>query len=92
MTCIHAKPRTAYAGGLEKFWTKHDREDFYNPYFQGLGDQEILKQEVAYDGNTAVNEEVLAYQTRFAEYKYKYNTVHAEMRSTLKSWKYFLIS
>jgi len=89
MTILSVVPRTAYTGGIEKFWTKNDRTEFYNPHFQGIGDQEILTKEINYSGlvNTT-NDDVWAYAPRFAEYKQKISTVGGEYGYTgnLQYW------
>jgi len=71
-------PRTAYAGGIDRFWTKYnDRTEFYNPYFQGIGDQEVYDIEKGYQLDAA-NYGTWGYQTRWAEYKYKLSTAQNE--------------
>jgi len=66
-------PRTMYGNLLNRFFTKGsdgDRTDFYNPYFQGIGDQEVYEYETGFIVDTA-NTGTWGYQTRWAEYKYK---------------------
>lgn len=88
MTLMSVKPRTAYYGGIEKFWNKLDRLDFFLPQLQGIGDQEILKKELEYDYITAAteNEDIWGYAPRWAEYKFKNSTVHGAFRSSLDYW------
>ena len=66
-------PRTMYGNMINRFFTKGatgDRTEFYNPYFQNIGDQPIYDFEKGYhlDGS---NWGEWAYQQRWAEYKYK---------------------
>jgi len=88
MTILSVVPRTAYSGGIEKFWNKTDRTEFFNPHFQNIGDQEILSKELGWDGTAtgAGNEDVWAYAPRFAEYKHKLNIVCGEYQSSLDYW------
>lgn len=87
------KPRTGYAGGIERYWSKLDRFDFYNPYFQNIGDQEILNKEVWYNflavegepGEGGAND-TWGYAPRWAEYKMKHSRVSAEMKTSLDFW------
>jgi len=68
-------PRTAYGNRIDRFFIKGatgDRTEFYNPYFQGIGDQEILNMEKGFelDGGAGTNDGTWGYQQRWAEYKY----------------------
>jgi hypothetical protein len=90
MSMLFVRPRTKYKGGIEKFWHKiDDRTDFFNPYFQNIGDQEILNVELGYDSMTGVgnaNLDVFGYAPRWAEYKFKNSTVSGNFGSDLDYW------
>ena len=89
MTILSIVPRTAYAGGVEKFWLKSDRTEFYNPHFQNIGDQAIYDIELGWDGTItgAGEDEIWAYAPRFAEYKHKLNIICGEFQeSDLEYW------
>lgn len=78
-----------YQQGLERFWSRRDRFDYYWPVFANLGEQAIKNKEI-YAQGTAVDDEVFGYQEAWADYRYKPNRVTGEMRSqspqTLDSW------
>lgn len=78
-----------YQQGLERFWSRKDRFDFYWPVFANIGEQAILNKEI-YATGTSSDDEVFGYQEAWAEYRYKPNRVAGEMRSTstlpLDSW------
>lgn len=81
-------PRTAYTQGIERSWIKFDKFDYYWPEFAHLGEQEVQNQEVYMDfaGDPLVKDDTFAYQSRYAEYKFKNSTVHGQFRDTLDHW------
>ncbi|UPW41131.1 major capsid protein [Sigmofec virus UA08Rod_5433] len=78
-----------YQQGLERFWSRKDRFDYYWPVFANLGEQAIKNKEI-YAQGSAVDDEVFGYQEAWADYRFKPNHVTGEMRSqspqTLDSW------
>lgn len=69
-----------YQQGIERFWSRKDRFDYYWPVFANIGEQAILNKEIFAQGN-AEDEEVFGYQEAWADYRYKPNRVTGEMRS-----------
>ena len=80
-----------YQQGLERFWSRTDRLDYYVPQFANLGEQPVKKKEIMLTG-TARDEEVFGYQEAWADYRMKPNRVSGLMRSnaqgTLDFWHY----
>lgn len=76
-----ARYRHTYQQGLERFWNRHSRLDFYWPVFANIGEQAILNKEI-YAQGTDEDEEVFGYQEAWADYRYKPDRVSAEMRSS----------
>lgn len=70
-----------YQQGLEKTWSRKQREDFYFPVFANLGEQAVKNREI-YAQGTAVDDQVFGYQEAWYEYRYKPNRVSGELRST----------
>lgn len=69
-----------YQQGLERFWSRRDRLDYYFPVFANIGEQPILNKEI-YAQGTAQDDEVFGYQEAWADYRYKPSRVAGEMRS-----------
>uniref|UniRef100_A0AAU8BAI9 Major capsid protein n=1 Tax=Dulem virus 134 TaxID=3145611 RepID=A0AAU8BAI9_9VIRU len=69
-----------YQQGLERFWSRRDRFDYYWPVFANIGEQAILNKEIYAQGNEQ-DDEVFGYQEAWADYRYKPNRVCGEMRS-----------
>nr|WNN13292.1 MAG: major capsid protein [Microvirus sp.] len=70
-----------YQQGLERFWSRRDRFDYYWPVFANIGEQAILNKEIYAQGNEQ-DDEVFGYQEAWADYRYKPNRVCGEMRSS----------
>ncbi|AXF52363.1 MAG: major capsid protein [Microviridae sp.] len=69
-----------YQQGLERFWSRKDRFDYYWPVFANIGEQAILNKEI-YAQGTEEDDEVFGYQEAWADYRYKPSRVTGEMRS-----------
>lgn len=69
-----------YQQGLERFWSRKDRFDYYWPVFANIGEQAVRNKEIFAQGN-AEDDEVFGYQEAWADYRYKPNRVTGEMRS-----------
>jgi hypothetical protein len=80
-----------YQQGLERFWSREDRLDYYVPQFANLGEQPVKKKEIMLTGDTT-DEETFGYQEAWADYRMKPNRVSGLMRSnaqgTLDFWHY----
>lgn len=79
----------SYQQGTHKMWSRRTRFDYYEPVLAHLGEQSILSKELYTDG-TAADEDVFAYQERWAEYRYKPSMITGKLRTsdplTLDSW------
>lgn len=80
-----------YQQGLERFWSRKDKLDYYVPQFANLGEQPVKKKEIMLTG-TEKDEETFGFQEAWAEYRMKPNRVSGLMRSnstgTLDFWHY----
>jgi len=70
-----------YQQGLERFWSRSTRYDFYTPVFANLGEQAILNKEIYVQGD-ANDALVFGYQERWAEMRYFPSMITGLFRST----------
>lgn len=81
----------SYQQGLERFWSREDRLDYYVPQFANIGEQPVKKKEIMLTGD-ATDDETFGYQEAWADYRMKPNRVSGLMRSnatgTLDFWHY----
>lgn len=81
----------SYQQGLERFWSRTDRLDYYFPQFANIGEQPVKKKEIMLTG-TETDDQTFGYQEPWADYRMKPNRVSGKMRSnaegTLDFWHY----
>lgn len=81
----------SYQQGLERFWSRTDRLDYYVPQFANLGEQPVKKKEIMLTAKST-DEETFGYQEAWGDYRMKPNRVSGKMRSnatgTLDFWHY----
>lgn len=70
-----------YQQGLERFWSRKTRFDYYWPVFANIGEQPVKNKEIFAQGTTK-DDEVFGYQEAWADYRYKPSRVSGEMRSS----------
>ena len=81
----------SYPQGLEKFWMRYYRNDFYFPVFANLGEMLVYKSEIDWDINAIATPNYgFGYQEAWADYRYKPSRVSGEMRpgvpNSLATW------
>lgn len=82
LACV--MPRTSYANGLHRMWTRFDRYDYHNPYFEEIGDQAVKKKELYLSyNNPDDNANDFGYSPRYSDYKTKVSTVHGDFVGNL---------
>lgn len=77
--CV-ARYEHTYQQGLNRFWSKKSRTDFYLPVLANIGEQPVFNKEI-YAQGTDADDEVFGYQEAWADYRYKPSIVTGEMRS-----------
>lgn len=87
------KPRTSYMYAISKSMFRLNYLDYYWPEFARLGEQEVQRKELGWNVDlTDVQidklEESFGYQSRYAEYRSAFSTVHGGMRKDpiLQTW------
>lgn len=79
-----------YQQGLERFWSRSDRFDYYWPSLANIGEQPVKRKEIYCTGLVDNDDRVFGYQEAWADYRYKPSRVAGEMRSrvpnTLDVW------
>lgn len=83
-------PEPVYYQGINKSFSRKQRDQYYWPSFAHLGEQPILKSELFVDPKASEDQSQLlfGYAPRYAEYKYSPNEIHGLMRSSLSNWTF----
>ena len=78
-----------YSQGIDRYWHKSTRYDFFYPVLAGIGEQSVLNSEIWADGS-ANDLLVFGYQERYAEHRFLNSKLTSLMRpdatGTLASW------
>lgn len=82
LACVDAD--LTYQQGLQRFWSRSTRYDFYTPLFANLGEQTVLNKEIYVRGDANDNL-AFGYQERWAEYRYDPSIITGLFRSTAAS-------
>lgn len=86
-TLMSVKPKTIYANGLPKHWSRTTKEDFWQKELEHVGQQEVYNKEL-YWADTGPND-VFGYQDRYDEYRRSESSIAGEFRSsTANFWHY----
>lgn len=93
MGLLSVIPKTAYQTAMDPLWSDRKKNtQYYWPEFANLGEQAVGNSNVYTDfgdasGVAGVNG-VFGYQSRYAEYKFNWDTVHGDMRESLAYWHF----
>lgn len=79
-------PKTLYTDGIQRYWLKNNRFDFYTKEFAHTGRQELYQQEVFANAYNVQGPNVFGWVNRYDEYRSAFSRVAGEFRSTLRDW------
>ena len=68
-------PDVTYSQGIPREWSRTTYDEYYWPEFNELGPQAILNKELFVTGNADKDNDIYAYQERFAEMRHRRNMV-----------------
>jgi len=79
---ISTRADSTYQYGVERFWNRTTRYEYYWPALAHLGEQAILNEELYWRPGTPVtNKDTWGYQERYAEYRYQPSRITGLFRS-----------
>lgn len=78
---VNVRADLTYQQGIERYWTRQTRYDFFWPVLSHLGEQATLNKEIFVSNDPLIDNEVLAYMPRYDEYRYKQSQVTGLFRS-----------
>ena len=76
LACVRVEH--SYCQGIERFWSRKRRFDFYWPTLANIGEQAVLKKELFVTGNSVNDDQAFGYQEAWADYRYKPNRLSGE--------------
>jgi hypothetical protein len=85
-----ARHKKTYQYGLDRFWSRRDRLDYYVPVLAHISEQPIYQKEIYALTNNPTT--IFGYQEAWSDYRYKPNRITGQMRSgvagTFEIWHY----
>ena len=88
---VNLRSDITYSQGIERYWGKQTRYDFYYPVLSQIGEQSVTNVEIYAQGDGDTNDNnVFGYQERYAEYRYKPSRITGlfavDAASSLSAW------
>lgn len=80
LACVRTEH--TYQQGIERFWSRRSRFDYYWPALANIGEQAVLNKEI-YATGTATDDQAFGYQEAWADYRYKPSRVSGAFRSNI---------
>ncbi len=74
-----ARQKKTYQQGLDRFWSRQDRLDYYVPVLAHISEQPVYTKEIYALANNG--DDVFGYNEAWSDYRYKPNRVTGQMRS-----------
>ncbi len=78
---VNVRADLTYQQGLERYWSRQTRFDFYWPALSHLGEQAVLNKEVFVSDDIAIDDDTFAYMPRYDEYRFKQSQITGRFRS-----------
>ncbi len=70
-----------YQQGVERFWTRTSRYDFYDPVFANIGEQPVYQYEIYANATNIVGKQVFGYNEAWADLRYRPSRVSGPLTS-----------
>lgn len=80
-------PRNGYQQGLSKHLQRIDWLDWFNPYFEHIGEQPVMTSELFFTPMVdPAQDAIFGYQSQYASYKFINSHSHGEFKDDLSFW------
>lgn len=80
-------PRNGYMQGLNKRLQRIDWLDWFNPYFEHIGEQPVMTSELYFDPTKRMTKDtIFGYQSQYASYKFINSHAHGSFKHSLDFW------
>ncbi len=78
---VNVRADLTYQQGLERYWSRQTRFDFYWPALSHLGEQAVKNKEVFVSNDAAIDDATFSYMPRYDEYRFKQSQITGLFRS-----------
>lgn len=86
MCIFSVSPKARYFQGVQRHLKRYERDDYFSPEYQNIGDDFIINDEIYHiTGADNTNQGVFGYQTRWYDLKSSYDELHGDFARTYTS-------
>ena len=78
---VNVRADLTYQQGLERYWSRQTRFDFYWPALSHLGEQDVKNKEVFVSNSSVIDDDTFGYMPRYDEYRFKQSQITGLFRS-----------
>ena len=82
MILMCVTPMNRYFQGVKRLFTRFDRDDYFSPEYQNIGDDFIRNDELYNDPSSAIGANAFGFNSRWIELKTRYNELHGDFANT----------
>ncbi|AXH77129.1 MAG: major capsid protein [Microviridae sp.] len=75
ITLMQIMPKPIYSQGMERMWSRADKEDYYQRELEHIGQQPISQREIYVSDADPAGAAVFGYTNRYQEYRQKFSEV-----------------
>lgn len=86
LSLLSVVPKSIYANGLHRHWSKTTKEDYFQRELQHVGEQEVYNKEVYTEHTTP--DGIFGYQARYDQYRGMPSNIAGQFHSTDNTWHY----
>ena len=79
---VNVRADLTYQQGIERYWDRRTRYDFYWPALSHLGEQAVKNREIYVSNDPAIDDATFSYMPRYDEYRYKPSQITGLFRSS----------
>lgn len=78
---VNVRADLTYQQGLERYWSRQTRYDFYWPALSHLGEQTVKNKEIYVSNDPDTDDDTFSYMPRYDEYRFKQSQITGLFRS-----------
>jgi len=78
---VNVRADLTYQQGIERYFSRQTRFDFYWPVLSHLGEQPVANREVYVSNNESIDADTFSYMPRYDEYRFKQSQITGLFRS-----------
>jgi len=82
---VNLRADITYQQGIERYWSRQTRFDFYWPALSHIGEQAVLNKEIFINNDVLEDDKVFGYMPRYDEYRFKQSQITSIFRSSAEA-------